>query len=136
MIFCICISELLWVIISAVMNKTSSVLFDFIHDFNFEVEEIGACFGADIDFHTLVQKFKFYSEVHIESFSSSINSIYLLNPLTEIYKIPTFFSDLNHQFVYFRNRGLFIAGYTALFGPYSISIFPESMCCSRETWKN
>ena len=127
------LSELLWVIISAVMKKTSSLLFDFIHDFNLEVEEMGVCFGANVDFHTPVQKFNFYSEVHIESFSASINSIYLLNPLTEIYKIPTFFSDVNHQCVYFRKRGLFIAGYTALFGPYSISMFPEGMCCSRGT---
>lgn len=117
------------------MKMTSTILYDFIQDFDLESSEVGVCFDASIEFNTPGQKFNFQSEVLMESFLlTGIDTIFLLNPVTQIYRIPTFFNDTNHQFIYFRNKGLFIAGYTPLFGSYSVSIFPESLDCTQKTF--
>jgi hypothetical protein len=117
------------------MKMTSTLLFDFIGDFNLESSEPGVCFDAMVDFNITGQTFNFQSEVLIESFLlTHPDTIYLLNRITQIYKIPNFFNGVNHHFIYFKNRVLFIAGYTTLFGSYSISIFPVSGSCTQKTF--
>ncbi|MEP7109297.1 MAG: hypothetical protein ABI760_14990 [Ferruginibacter sp.] len=117
------------------MKLTSTILFEFINDFDLEVSELGVCFDAIINFNLPMQNFNLQSEVHMESvLSNSIDSIYLLNPLIEKYKMPTFFSDVNHQFLYLNHTGLIIAGKMPLFGAYSVSMFPKSQSCSLKTY--
>lgn len=117
------------------MKTTSTVLFDFIYDYKLDVSGIGVCFNAVIDFNLPAQNFNLMSEVHIESFlSNRVDSIYLLNPVIEKYKMPTFFNDANHQFFYLKQRGLMIMGQMPLFGGYTISIVPKSYSCTQKTF--
>lgn len=114
---------------------TSILLGDFIQDFNLETTEMGVCFDATIDFDIAGQKYNFHSAVLLESFLlTNIDTVYILNPISQVYKIPTFFNDVNHQFIYFKNRGLFIAAYHPIFGSYSISIFPDAGYCTQKTF--
>src|SRR3982750_1724131 len=99
------------------MKTTSTLLLDFIHDFEIENFEAGACFTAIIDFNISGQKFTFESNVLMEAFLfNGIDTIYLLNPITRAYMLPSCFNAANHQFIYFKNRGLFVAGYMAEYG--------------------
>lgn len=117
------------------MKLTSTILFDFIHDFELEVTEFGVCFDAIINFNLPTQNFNLQSEVHMESaLSNGIDSIYLLNRLVEDFKMPTFFNDVNHRFLYLSHTGLIITGTMPLTGAYSVSIFPKSAYCSQQTF--
>ncbi|MBC7889849.1 MAG: hypothetical protein H7Z13_18390 [Ferruginibacter sp.] len=117
------------------MKMTSTILSDFIYDFNLEVTEVGVCFDAVINFNLPMQNFNLQSEVHMEPvLSNLVDTIYLLNPMIEKYKMPTFFNDVNHQFLYLSNKGLIIAGQMQLFGSYSISMFPKNHRCSQATF--
>ena len=114
---------------------TSTILFDFIHDFDLEVTEVGVCFDAIANFNLPRQNFNLQTEVYMESvLSHGVDSIYLLNPVIEKYKMPTFFNDVNHKFLYLGHTGLIIAGSMPLFGAYTISIFPKSHMCSSRTY--
>src|SRR6188768_3276802 len=118
------------------MKATSTLLLDFIQDFGIESNEVGACFNAIIDFSISRQKFTFESNVLMEAFLlAGIDTIYLLNPITRTYLLPSCFNEVNHQFIYFKNRGLFVAGYMAKYGSYSVSIFPESTSCTAKTFE-
>ncbi|MEJ7586748.1 MAG: hypothetical protein WKI04_04220 [Ferruginibacter sp.] len=66
--------------------------------------------------------------------ANGIYSIYLLNPLIEVYEMPTFFNDVNHQFLYLNRTGLVITGTMPLAGAYSISIFPKSRTSTDKTY--
>ena len=117
------------------MKATSTILFDFIYDYNLEVSEIGACFTALVDFNLPTKNFNLITEVHLDSFlSTRLDSIYLLNPEIENYEMPTFFNDINHQFFYLKNRGLLIAGCMPVFGAYTISVIPKSFNCSQQIY--
>jgi|GEM_PF-3927126 len=116
------------------MKKASTILFDFVNDFNLTISEVGVCFDAIVNFNLPMQNFNLRSEVHMASiFSNRIDTIYLLNPVIEQHKMPTFFNDVNHQFLYLNKTGLIIAGDMPLFGPYSISMFPKSNNCTSKT---
>ena len=105
-------------------------------DFDIESNEAGACFKAIIDFNITGKKFTFESHVLMEAFLfNGIDTIYLLNPIIRTYKLPSCFNEANHQFVYFKNRGLLVAGHMIKYGPYSISIFPESVNCAAKTFE-
>lgn len=109
------------------MKVTSSILFDFIADFKIELADVGMCFDAIVNFNLAMQNFNLQSEVYMESvISKSIDSIYLLNPVIAKYMMPTFFNDVNHQFIYLQHKTLIIHGNMPLFGDYSISVFPKS----------
>ncbi|MEP7143629.1 MAG: hypothetical protein ABI707_12195 [Ferruginibacter sp.] len=117
------------------MKLTSTILFDFISDFKLEISEFGACFDAIINFNLPMQNFNLQSEVHMEPvLSYRIDTIYLLNPAIMKYKMPTFFNDVNHQFLYLNHTGLIITGNMKLFGAYSVSIFPKSHSCTLKTF--
>lgn len=117
------------------MKMTSTILLDFAYDFNLEVSEVGVCFDAIINFNLPMQNFNLQSEVQMESvLSKGIDTIYLLNPVISKYKMPTFFNDVNHQFLYLNHTGLIIAGNMPLFGAYSISMFPKNSRCSKKTF--
>ena len=82
-----------------------------------------------------MQNFNMQSEVHMEAlFSDRVDSIYLLNPAILKYKMPTFFNDVNHRFLYLSKTGLIITGNLELVGAYSVSIFPKSDRCTQKTW--
>jgi hypothetical protein len=66
--------------------------------------------------------------------SYMIDTIYLLNPAVIKYKMPAFFNDVNHQFLYLNHTGLIITGNMELLGAYSVSIFPKSHTCTQKTW--
>ena len=117
------------------MKATSSILFDFIYDHKLDVSDTGVCFEAMIEFNLPAQNFNLPSAVHIESFLfNRVDSIYLLNPLIEQHRLPTFFNDVNHRFFYLKQRGLMIAGTMPLFGAYTISIIPNSQICKQKTF--
>ena len=117
------------------MKLTSTILSDFVQDFKLELTEFGVCFDAIINFNLPMQNFNLESEVHMEPvLSYRIDTIYLLNPVIAKYKMPTFFNDVNHQFVYLNHTGLIITGTMELLGAYGISIFPKSQLCSKKTW--
>ena len=117
------------------MKLTSTILFDFINDFKLEVSEFGVCYDAIINFNLPMQNFNLQSEVHMQAvLSYRIDTIYLLNPAIETYKMPTFFNDVNHQFLYLNRSGLIITGNMPLFGAYSVSIYPKSPSCSQKTY--
>ncbi|MCW3092328.1 MAG: hypothetical protein JWP81_3397 [Ferruginibacter sp.] len=116
------------------MKVTSTILPDFINDFNMEVFEMGVCFDAVVNFNLPFQSFNMESEVHMEAMlSGSFDTVYLLNPDIKIYKMPTFFNMVNHQFIYPKFKGLIIAGNMPIFGRYTVSIFPTSQFCSEQT---
>ncbi len=116
------------------MKRTSCILNDFVNDFKLEISDVGVCFDAIINFNLPMQNFNLQSEVHMDSvFLNKIDSIYLLNPVVEHYKMPTFFNDVDHQFLYLNKTGLIIAGNMPLFGAYSISMFPKSNSCTPKT---
>lgn len=116
------------------MKTTSTILFDFIHDFKLEISEVGVCFDAVINFNLQMQNFNLQSEVHMQSFvSTRIDTVYLLNTEVEKYNMPTFFNVVNNQFFYLKERGLLIAGTMPLFGAYTISIFPKTSSCTQNT---
>ena len=117
------------------MKKTNAILCDFVQDFNLEISEIGVCFEAIVNFNLPSQNFNLLSEVHMESvFSNKIDTLYLLNPMVEKYKMPSFFNDVNHQFLYLNKAGLIVAGSLPLFGAYTISIIPKNYTCTEKTW--
>ncbi|MEO6732098.1 MAG: hypothetical protein ABIN01_12840 [Ferruginibacter sp.] len=116
------------------MKLTSTIFCDFINDFALETTEVGVCFDAIVNFNLPMQNFNLQSEVSIESLlSDSFDTMYLLNPVVEMYKMPTLFNDVNHQFVYAKHRGLLIVGTMALFGAYTISIIPKNDLCDPKT---
>ena len=118
------------------MKTTSTLLLDFIQDFDIESYEGGACFNAIVDFSISGQIFRFESNVLMEAFLfNGIDTLYLLNPITRTYMLPSCFNEVNHQFIYFKNRGLFIEGYMAKYGSYSLSIFPDSITCTPKTYE-
>lgn len=117
------------------MKITSSILSDFVTDFNLEVTELGVSFDAIVNFNLPMQNFNLQSEVHMESLlSNNFDSVYLLNPVVALYKMPTFFNDVNHQFLYLNKTGLIITGDMPLFGAFSISMYPKNTFCSRKTY--
>lgn len=117
------------------MKITSTILCDFIQDYKLEVSEVGVCFDAIIDFNLPLQNFNLPSEVYMESvFSNSIDTIYLLNPVIELYKLPVYFNDVNYQFLYVKHRGILIAGNLPLFGTFTISIIPKCRTCTQKTF--
>ncbi|MEO7766821.1 MAG: hypothetical protein ABIS01_05315 [Ferruginibacter sp.] len=117
------------------MKITSTILPGFINDFDIVVSEMGVCFDAVINFNLPYQSFNIQSEVHMEAvFSNSFDTVYLLNPAVEVYKMPTFFNVVNHQFIYPGFKGLIITGKMTIFGSYTVSIFPVSRSCSQKTF--
>ncbi|MEO6548433.1 MAG: hypothetical protein ABIN94_10550 [Ferruginibacter sp.] len=113
------------------MKVTSTILPDFINDFSIDVFEIGVCFDAIVNFNLPFQSFNIESEVHMEAMvSGNFDTIYLLNPDIKVYKMPTFFNIVNHQFIYPKFKGLIIAGNMPIFGRYTVSIFPTTQRCS------
>jgi hypothetical protein len=117
------------------MKLTTTILSDFVQDFKLEVTEFGVCFDAVINFNLPMQNFNLQSEVHMDSvLSGCIDTIYLLNPTVEAYKMPVFFNDVNHQFLYLSRTGLVITGNMPLFGAYSVSIFPKNNGCSQQSF--
>lgn len=118
------------------MKLTSSILSDFVHDFDLEVTEFGVCFDAVINFNLPMHNFNLQSEVYMESvLAIGIDTIYLLNPIIEVNKMPTFFNDVNHQFLYLNHVGLVITGNLPLFGSYSVSLFPKTPFCTQSTFE-
>jgi len=116
------------------MKITSSILSEFITDFGLEMTEAGVCFDAIVNFNLPMQNFNLQSEVHMESLlSGNFDTVYLLNPVVALYKMPTFFNDVNHQFLYLNKTGLIITGSMPLFGAFSISMFPKNTTCSQKT---
>ncbi|MEO6549495.1 MAG: hypothetical protein ABIN94_15945 [Ferruginibacter sp.] len=116
------------------MKITSTILFDFIADFKIVRDDVGICFDSIVNFNAGARHFNIRSEIFMESIiEKSIDSIYLLNPIARKYKIPTFFNDVNHQFLYLPYKALIIDGDMPLFGNYSISIFPKSRKASQVT---
>ncbi|MEO5893648.1 MAG: hypothetical protein ABIQ31_25565 [Ferruginibacter sp.] len=117
------------------MKLTSTILSDFVSDFKLEVSEVGVCFESIVNFNLPMQNFNLQTEVHMESvLSNGIDTIYLLNPVIEIYKMPIFFNDVNHQFLYLTRTGLVITGNMPMLGAYSISIFPKTKICTTKTF--
>lgn len=109
------------------MKLTSTILSDFVHDFKLQTSEFGVCFSAVANFNLPSRHFNLHTDVHMEAvLSGSIDTIYLLNPVVEAYKMPTFFNDANHQFLYLNNAGIIIIGTAQPIGMYSISIIPKS----------
>jgi len=116
------------------MKITSSILSDFVNDFQLETTDVGVCFDAVINFNLPTQHFNLQSEVHMESvLSKNLDTLYLLNPLISDYKMPTVFNDANHQFLYLERTGLIIAGTLPVYGAYSISLFPKGNSCNPKT---
>jgi hypothetical protein len=114
------------------MKLTSTILTDFIRDFEMERFEFGVCFEGIINFNLPDHNFNLYSEVHMEAgLCRRIDSIYLLNPVIALYKMPTFFNDVDHKFLYLHRKGIIITGILTLIGPYSVSIFPSSRTVSQ-----
>ena len=110
------------------MKLTSTILTDFIRDFEMEKFEFGVCFEGIINFNLPDHNFNLYSEVHMEASlcRRRIDSIYLLNPVIALYKMPTFFNDVENRFLYLHKKGIIMTGILQLIGPYSVSIFPSS----------
>ena len=74
------------------MKLASTILSDFVNDFKLEVSRLGVCFDAVINFNFPDKNFNLHSEVHMEpGLSKHIDTIYLLNPVIEKYKMPVFF---------------------------------------------
>ena len=116
------------------MKLASTILSDFVSDFKLEVSKVGVCFDAIINFNLPNKNFNLQSEVYMEpALSKDIDTIYLLNPIIEAYRMPVFFNDINHQFLYLNRTGLVITGNMPLVGSYSVSIMPKSHGCTPET---
>jgi hypothetical protein len=116
------------------MKLTSNIIADFVKDFDLEVYEFGVCFDAIVNFNLPDQNFNLQTEVHLESaLSSKIDTICLLNPIVALYRMPIFFNEVNHQFLYLYRKGLIITGSMTGIGAYSVSIFPRSRYCNPKT---
>ena len=100
---------------------------EFIQDFELESREFGICFSATVNFNVMMQNFCVQTDVHMEAlYSGEIDTIRLLNPIIEQYKMPVSFNEVSHQFLYIHNTALLIGGHINLFGPFTISIFPRN----------